>query len=237
MRYRHELKYLINYYDYTFIKLRLSHLLSKDSHAESDGSYSIRSLYFDDYFNSAYNDKYAGVMRRSRFRSKYRIRIYNMSEQTIHLERKIKTGAYSHKETAAMTVDDVHCVLEGDYNFLLQSPNHLLKAFYHECVSNFMRPRVVVDYEREPYLMEAGDVRITFDKDVRAGVQGFDIFDAEMPTIEALSPDLLIMEVKFTDFLPSLIRNVLPTEAAEYTAVSKFVLACDKTMHRRFSHS
>jgi hypothetical protein len=57
-----------------------------------------------------------------------------------------------------------------------------------------------------------------------------------MPMIEALPNDLLIMEVKFTEFLPDMIRNILPTEAAEYTAVSKYILACDKTMHRRFSH-
>ncbi len=233
MKYRNELKYLINYYDYTFIKLRLNHLLSLDANVESDGSYSIRSLYFDDYYNRAYNDKYAGVLNRS----KYRIRIYNMSNHTINLERKNKSGAYNYKQTAAMTVEDVYCILHGEYEFLLKSSNNLLRIFYHECVSNFMRPRVVVDYEREPYTMEAGDVRITFDKNVRAGVDGFDIFDPCLPTVEALPPDLLIMEVKFTEFLPNIIRNVLPAQAAEYTAVSKYILACDKTMHQRLSHS
>lgn len=227
------MKYLINYYDYTFIKLRLNHLLSVDSHTESDGSYNIRSLYFDDYYNRSYNDKYAGVL----VRSKYRIRIYNQSDKVIRLERKNKTGAYNYKQTAAMTRDDVYCVLQGDYDFLLKSSNNLLQVFYHECVSNLMRPRVVVDYEREPYTMEAGDVRITFDKNVRAGVDGFDIFDPDMPMIEALPPNLLIMEVKFTEFLPNIVRTVLPSPAANYTAVSKYILACDKTMHRRFSHS
>ncbi len=73
-------------------------------------------------------------------------------------------------------------ILQGDYEFLLKSPLNLLQIFYHECMSNFMRPRIVVDYEREPYIMEAGDVRITFDKNVRAGLKGFDIFDNSMPT-------------------------------------------------------
>lgn len=232
MKYRNELKYLLNYYDYTFIKLRLKQILSLDPNVDSGESYDVRSLYFDDYYNSAYNDKYAGVLNRS----KYRIRIYNHSERTTHLERKIKVGAYNQKQTASLTVEDVRCVLQGDYEFLLQSSDNLLKSFYHECISNLMRPRVVVDYEREPYTMEAGDVRITFDKNIRAGVEGFDIFNVEMPTIEALPPDLLIMEVKFTEFLPNIIRTVLPSEAADYTAVSKYILACDKTIHRRFSH-
>lgn len=233
MKYRNELKYLINYYEYTLIKLRLKDVLSVDANADTDGSYSVRSLYFDDYYNNAYNDKYAGILNRA----KYRIRIYNLSAQTTHLERKIKTGAYNHKQAAPMTADGFYCILDGDYDFLLKSPDNLLKVFYYECVTNLMRPRVVVDYEREPYTMEAGDVRITFDKNIRAGVEGFDIFNADMPTIEALPPDKLVMEVKFTEFLPSIIRTILPSEAAEYTAVSKYILACDKTMHRRFSHS
>jgi hypothetical protein len=233
MKYRNELKYLINYYDYTFIKLRLKDILSVDSNVGPEGCYHVRSLYFDDYYNSAYNDKYAGVLNRA----KYRIRIYNLSDQTTHLERKTKIGAYNNKETAALTLEGVYCILHGDYQFLLRSPDNLLKVFYYECIANVMRPRAIVDYEREPYTMEAGDVRITFDKHIRAGVEGFDIFNAEMPTIEALPPDQLIMEVKFTDFLPNLIRTILPSEAAEYAAVSKYILACDKTMYRRFSYS
>jgi hypothetical protein len=145
-------------------------------------------------------------------------------------------GAYNHKETAPLRADDVHCILQGEYEFLLHSPENLLQVFYYECTSNLMRPRVVVDYEREPYTMEAGDIRITFDMHVRAGIEGFDIFDPEMPTIEALPPDVLIMEVKFTEFLPNIIRTLLPSQPADYTAVSKFILACDKTMYRRFSH-
>lgn len=232
MLYRQELKHQINYKDYTLIKLRLKSLLSVDSHADADGSYTIRSLYFDNYYNRAYHDKYAGVSNRS----KYRIRIYNQSDKTIHLEKKIKVGQYSYKETAPMTVEEVYCVLEGSYEFLLRSPHNLLKVFYHECISNVLRPRVVIDYEREAYTMEAGDVRITFDKNIRAGVDGFDIFDKTMPTINVLEPGFTIMEVKFTEFLPNVVRQVVPSMDSEYTAVSKFILGCDKTMYRRFSH-
>jgi hypothetical protein len=232
MRYRHELKYIINYQDHALIKSRLKSLLSVDAHAGSDDSYTVRSLYFDDYYNHAYHDKYSGAQTRS----KYRIRIYNQSDRTINLERKNKTGQYNHKQTALMTKEEVYAVLQGNYELLLKSSNNLLRVFYHECVSNLMRPRVVVDYEREPYIMEAGDVRITFDKNIRAGVEGFDIFDDAMPMIETLPPGLLIMETKFTEFLPSMIRKILPSKASEYTAVSKYILCCEKTMHRRFSH-
>lgn len=231
MKFRHELKYLINYYDYTYIKMRLNHILPVDPHAGTDGSYTVRSLYFDDYYNRAYNDKLSGSLTRS----KYRIRLYNYEESTIHLERKIKSSHYNHKYSAKLTRAQVDLILTGDYGFLPETDSNLLKVFYHECISNFLRPRVVVDYEREAYLMDAGDVRITFDKNVRAGVEGFDIFNREMAMVEALDPGLLIMEVKYTELLPNLVRRLLPSNTADYLAVSKFLLCCDRTLYKHIS--
>ncbi len=232
MRFRHELKHLINYRDHAVIRMRLKSLLASDANADEDGAYMVRSLYFDDYYNTAYNDKYAGVQNRA----KYRIRIYNLSDKVINLEKKNKRGSYNHKQTARLTKDQVYGVLAGDYEVLLKGSNDLLRVFYHECVSNLMRPRVVVDYEREPYIMEAGDVRITFDKNIRAGINGFDIFNPELPTVETLEPGLLILEVKYTEFLPHMLRKILPANASDYMALSKFILCCDKTGHLRQSY-
>jgi VTC domain len=233
MKFRHELKHLINYRDHALIRLKLQSLLAFDANVDPGGSYMVRSLYFDDYYNHAYNDKYAGVQNRT----KYRIRIYNNSDKTINLEKKTKRVSYNYKQTAPLTKEQVMGILDGNYEVLLGSSNNLLDVFYHECVSNVMRPRVIVDYEREPYIMEAGDVRITFDKHIRAGSDNFDIFDPDLPTMEVMNPGLLVLEVKFTEFLPNILRKILPLNtSAEYDAVSKFILCCDKTNRFRLSH-
>jgi hypothetical protein len=233
MKFRHEMKYLINYRDHALIKLRLKTLMRTDVNAaDSDGAYFVRSLYFDDYYNHAYNDKFAGVQNRS----KYRIRIYNCSDKVIKLEKKVKAGLHNHKLSASLTRDQFYDILQGNYEFLLKSSNNLLNVFYHECVSNFMRPRVIVDYDREPYTLAAGDVRITFDRNVRAGLKGFDIFDTRLPTIETLDPGLLIFEVKFTEFLPNVIRRIMPSGAADYLALSKYILCCDKVLHKQVTN-
>ena len=138
----------------------------------------------------------------------------------------MRSSRYDHKLSALLMRIQFYDPLRGNYEFLL-------KIFYHECMSNFMRPRVVVDYEREPYTMAAGDVRITFDRNVRAGLMGFDIFDNRMPTIETLDPGLLIMEVKFTEFLPGVIRRILQVNPADYLAVSKYIMCCDKVLHKQ----
>ena len=232
MKYRHELKFIINYREHALIRSRIKSLLSSDANVDSDGSYTVRSLYFDDYYNNSYHDKRAGILKRS----KHRIRIYNQSDKTIRYEKKNKIGPYNLKQTAALTKEQFYGVLEGSYGVLLEGSDALLNVFYHECMTNLMRPRVVADYEREPYIMEAGDVRITFDKNIRAGVEGFDIFNGDMSMVEALDPGLLVMEVKFMEFLPNIVRRILPSTAANYTTVSKFILCCEKTHRLRYSH-
>lgn len=94
--YRHELKYLISYGQKADLNLRLAPLLEQDSHARG-GCYMIRSLYFDDYWNTAYQEKVDGVL----MRKKYRIRIYDYSDRVIKLERKRKSDSWIYKEGRA----------------------------------------------------------------------------------------------------------------------------------------
>lgn len=225
-QFRHELKYLINEGEHQLLKMRLQHVLKLDPHAKN-GGYMLRSLYFDDYWNSAYEEKEVGVL----MRKKYRIRIYNCSDKGIKLERKKKVGSWIYKESAPLTRGEVDKILAGDYGFLLKSPHSLCREFYIECVSNVLRPRVIVDYEREPWIMDTGTVRITFDMDVRAAILDQNIFDEKLPALPVLEPGKLVMEVKFTEFLPQIVRNILPPPSQELTAVSKYVLCYEKTRY------
>ena len=116
--FRHELKFLINEGERELLKTRMRPLFQLDPHAV-DGQYLIRSLYFDDYWNSAYEEKDMGVMERQ----KYRIRLYNCQDDVIQLERKRKSGSYIFKESARLTRDEVERILRGEYAFLLQHPS------------------------------------------------------------------------------------------------------------------
>jgi hypothetical protein len=221
--FRHELKYLINLPDWALLKTRMAGAMRRDENVDETGEYWIRSLYFDDYWNTAFEDKEAGVM----LRHKYRLRVYNCKDTVIRLERKQKIAQYIRKESAPVTRQQVKMLLEGNYIFLEKSGHPLLREFYYECTSRVMRPRVIVDYDREPYVMNAGDVRITFDKHVRAGFGELDLFDPKLPTLEVLPATQMIMEVKYTDFLPRIVRGLLPPRASIMTAASKYVLCCN----------
>ena len=71
-------------------------------------------------------------------------------------------------------------------------------------------------------------MRITFDCDVAGSCGRVCIFDPTLATLPVLEPGKLVMEVKFTELLPQIIRDLLPPQSAEFTAVSKYVLCYER---------
>ena len=111
--FRHELKYRITQAHKDIMMARLDMFLDRDNNTEN-GIYQIRSLYFDDYWNSAYEEKQMGTA----VRKKYRIRFYNYSDELIKLECKHKQGAYIYKQSARLTTEEVRNILAGNYEIL-----------------------------------------------------------------------------------------------------------------------
>ena len=71
MDYRHEIKHMISPGDAMAIRTNLSAVASLDPHARQNGSYCIRSLYFDDPADTALREKLDGVNERRKFRIRY----------------------------------------------------------------------------------------------------------------------------------------------------------------------
>ena len=83
---RNEKKIVLPYEKYLVLSARMRALLSPDPHCTDPAGYFISSLYLDDIYDSAYQEKIAGAPQRK----KYRIRIYNGDTSRITLECKEK---------------------------------------------------------------------------------------------------------------------------------------------------
>ena len=203
------------------LKQVLRNIMKLDENAGADGKYLVRSLYFDDVYNTAYNEKLSGVQ----VRKKYRIRTYgnNREKTVIKAECKLKQGAYIAKTSEVISVNRFYQVLSGGYGFLLKDNNELLRDYYIQ-LTRGLRPRVIVDYDREAYVMPEGNVRVTFDHAVRSASNTYDILSDDVWPIPVFEPDQLVLEVKYDEFIPNAVRNVLKLGALEEIAVSKYVL-------------
>ena len=217
---RHELKYYINRAELEVLRARLRPVLDMDSHCVDGRPYAIRSLYFDDAFDSAYYDKLQGVMDRD----KYRIRIYNYSDEVIFLERKRKMGDLIQKSSVRITRRLCDQLTAGDPAGLQNAPNELLHDMFVQMRTKLLRPAVLVDYEREAYVHPAENLRITLDLTLRSGLFDRDLFDPQAPAVSPLDRDLEILEVKYDYAMPAPAAALLSGLAAERSAVSKYVL-------------
>ena len=220
-QYRHELKYIVSEGEHKLLATRIKACLKQDYYASlNGGEYLIRSLYFDDPFDSALWEKASGVGSRDKFR----IRIYNYSDSAIKLERKHKEGQYIKKDSVSISREDCDEIVRGRFECLKRNENPFAMQFYGMFVSNHLRPKVLVDYVREPYVFPAEDVRITFDKNVRTAMRCTDLFNPNVVTYPVWDlRNCMILEVKFNESLPLYVQELLTLGASERTAASKYV--------------
>ncbi|MDO5023030.1 MAG: polyphosphate polymerase domain-containing protein [Eubacteriales bacterium] len=220
LRLRHELKYYISFSQYEVLRRMLAATLNPDPHADENNEYHIRSLYFDTVFDSALNEKIAGVSRRD----KYRIRIYNLSDAVINMECKSKYDTLISKRSTRISRLVSEQIIATDPSGLENTSSGLLRDVFREMRLNFLHPVVIVDYVREAYLHPAEDIRITFDKQLRTGLNSIDLFNKNVPTIPVFPHETIILEVKFNRTLPPYISNILSLAAGWSTrsAISKY---------------
>ncbi len=214
--YRHEWKHEISYMDLLTIRQRLRAVTEPDPHAV-DGKYLIRSLYFDDLNDRALRQKIDGVNRREKFR----IRYYNLDPSVIHLEKKSRLNGLGTKYSADLTAEEAQKIVDGDIDWMLGSERPLVQELYCKMRYQGLRPKTIVDYTREPFIYRPGNVRVTFDYDIRTGLGSTDFLNPEAVTVPAGDAPILL-EVKWDDYLPSLIRDVVQTPGVRVGAFSKY---------------
>lgn len=200
------------------LRQRLSAVMQPDKNAVN-GKYFIRSLYFDSPEDKALLEKLNGVSRREKFR----IRIYNNDLSFIKLEKKSKINGLCLKETAELSVKETERIISGETEWLSSSEKNLLRELGYKMKTEGLLPKTVVDYTREAFVFPAGNVRVTLDYDIRTGIKQTDIMKPDLPTVPAGNLPI-ILEVKWDEFLPDIIRDIVQLESRRSSAFSKYAV-------------
>lgn len=216
IQYRQEWKHEIGLPDHLILRQRLSAVAKPDPYAQN-GSYTVRSLYFDTAQDTALREKLDGV----RCREKFRIRLYNGDSSLIRLEKKSKVGSLCHKDSVPLTREQAVALSRGEYFWMAQTDVPLIAELYVKMLHQGLRPRTIVEYTREPFVFHPGNVRVTLDYDLRTGLDCTELLDPV--TVPVPSP--IILEVKWDEFLPDVIRNALQLGTCRAGAFSKYA-AC-----------
>lgn len=225
-KYRHELKYLVSEGQIALLKNRINHLLPLDKHVGDSGKYIIRSLYFDDYYNRCFYENENGTDPREKFR----IRIYNYSSERISLECKRKERGKTLKTSCLLTEEQTRMLMAGKVIPDVGNQPEPLRKLTMEMLLHRMRPVVIVEYERIPYVYKNGNVRITLDMNVSSSSAISKFLEKDIPKRPVMPKGQHLLEVKYDEYLPDFIYNNLQLQNLRQTAYSKYYI-CKRFMH------
>ena len=227
MDYRNEIKYLVSETQLVLLENRIRNLIQPDRHAGADGTYQIRSLYFDDFENTYYRENEMGTDPREKFR----IRIYNGDPGRISLELKKKQHSMTQKLSCLLTEEQCRELMAGrplpadpSYPPVLQKMNLLMKT-------RLLKPKVIVEYDRTPFVEKLGNTRVTFDRNIRSSNAVASFLEKRVPARPIMPAGKQILEVKYDEVLPDYLYRNLQLSHLRQTTFSKYYLC------RRYSLS
>ena len=219
MEYRVEKKYLVSDTDLAIIKPRLEAVMCKDRNQQGD-SYEIRSVYFDDIVNSCVSEIEDGVDNRKKFR----IRAYDLSKDFLRLEIKEKNNGFNRKQSCVISLQEYERLVSGDMSIPFGERKQLNELLIMRRLSA-MKAKLIIRYERTAYTYPAGNVRITFDRNIAASPYLDEFFEARTEGMVPVLPvGMNILEVKYDEFLPDIISAQLETGKFMQTSFSKYYI-------------
>ena len=218
--YRHEFKYEINANQLELLKFRLPQVMDYDANSSFEMGYVIRSLYFDDYRNSCYYDNENGIDPREKFR----IRLYNGSSDVIKLECKRKERGKTLKKSCIISKEDAKNLIAGNSKEWKETMHPLLKKLFVLQQTKDMKPKVIVEYDRIPFVCEISNVRITLDLNLRASTDLKSFFNSEIVGRPIMPLGQNLLEVKYDSILPDYIYQQAQLSNLRQTAFSKYYL-------------
>ena len=218
---RHEEKYLIDYRQYALLKARAGQVLTPDPHGQN-GSYTITSLYYDDLKNTALLEKQDGLA----VHTKFRLRTYDANADLIRLERKVKQGIMTQKQSAVILKDQLAFLGMPGWDLTQLSEDAQPLAL--QMLSGGMRPATAIRYRRDAFLFPGTDLRLTFDTGLEVlPPDTGSLFETDRVGIPVLDGNTVIMEIKYNTHLPAFVRQ-LTAISAQALSVSKYALCREK---------
>ena len=128
-----------------------------------------------------------------------------------------------NKQSAVLTAQEAQAIVDGELDWMLDSGRPLVQELYSKMQTQGLRPKTIVDYTREPFVYDPGNVRVTLDYDIRTGLNCTDFLNPDCVTIPAGNAPI-ILEVKWDEYLPSVIRDAVQLNGRRTSPFSKYAI-------------
>ena len=217
---RQEEKYPLNLQEAIQYSHRFSRLLMPDPYSVN-GSYTVRSLYFDTVDDKDFFDK----VTEQNLRRKIRLRIYSHDAPAAKLEVKQKNGSYQQKRSLVVSRADALALIDGQYSVLLNYREAFAAELFAIMTSECYRPKSIVEYQRLAFMAQENNIRLTFDSHIRATESSVELFSPNLPLYPVFDADKVIFEVKYDRFLLGYVKEIISRVDRRSISSSKYCLS------------
>ena len=225
---RYEFKYFLPKNIGEEIKNHVSKFMILDQFANLDlkKNYFVRSIYFEDEFNSNFEEKINGY----RIRKKFRLRYYNknVDNSPVFLETKGRNLERTYKRRVRLDNSDLEIIKQGKFlfNLIKKYPKSIpIQDFVFEFYKKKLKPKILIDYEREPYINKHGlYFRLTFDQNLSCINLNNKLNKNILNKSIECKSGFTILEVKFERSIPLWFHRIIQSYNLRRQSISKFVL-------------
>ncbi len=232
---RFEFKYVLNERARLQLESELGYFMALDPYVSKrrHQKYFVRSLYFDDDNYSNYYEKTDGQISRR----KYRVRTYTDDRDedcVIFLEVKGRYNALVYKHRIQLDRSVIGELEQGSDLFMKSmidraEESDLLRTFSFDTIRKSLKPKLLVDYERRPYVSKySPDFRVTFDDCLKSTVTD-KLFGSLSDTKRVFLPGYCVVEIKFKHHIPSWFHRLIQSYELRRVSVSKYCTGAERT--------
>jgi len=227
---RQELKYFINKGDAVQLKNAMSSVMRRDAHSGQSGSYIVSSLYFETLDDQDLEEKLDGIHSRKKFR----VRIYNKSTEVIKFETKVKLNTGIEKRSFSIPDDVCEQLVKSNYTPDGADSNMAESFLYLKALG--YKPRVISEYRRTAFYLPFNEIRVTVDENLSSYHNYVDILNLQdRNSYEVYGGEIVCLEVKFSEYLPQFVKDILSSVPAARSSASKYCLSQRYISHSRWT--
>lgn len=216
---RFEKKFFINFPQEKKIKNKFKNIFD----LEFDRGYYCYSIYFDDLNFSTLRQKQEGATERHKIRLRTYFSDLNDEIKLWNLEIKSKKNNTVKKRKIEFSNQDVlYNLKKKNYSFFTNNFIESSKSYY--------KPVYITFYFREAFISKIlPHCRMTYDKNIRCFKYDIDIIGKiNIDKNYVLSPKIILLELKYSNFLPKIISNFFSHLNLDQVTFSKYVDGYEK---------